>query len=213
MQDDPQDENETVRLTVSARVRHADLLAAARRLGSQSALAKALGIQPGRIGAWINLQKYPVRYTAQFEAKVVAATGFLIEDLWPDALKREIDRRRAANQKKWNEIEVTSLVSPTRLASLEVAGQLQIEDQRDWEQIEELHIDLEEAMRSLNERERTVVKLRNGWDGEAPRTYEEVGRIVQLSGDRVRQIEARAVHKLRHPWRSIHLEKYVGKDG
>jgi RNA polymerase sigma factor (sigma-70 family) len=51
----------------------------------------------------------------------------------------------------------------------------------------------------LDERERRVLSLRYGLDRGEPRTPEEVGQLVNLSRERVRQIEARALARLRHP--------------
>ena len=51
----------------------------------------------------------------------------------------------------------------------------------------------------LGERERRVLSLRYGLDRGEPRTPEEVGQLVNLSRERIRQIEARAMSKLRHP--------------
>ena len=51
----------------------------------------------------------------------------------------------------------------------------------------------------LDEREREVLKLRFGLDRGEPRTLEEVGEYFNLTRERIRQIEARAMSKLRHP--------------
>ena len=51
----------------------------------------------------------------------------------------------------------------------------------------------------LDEREREILKLRFGLDRGEPRTLEEVGEHFNLTRERIRQIEARAMSKLRHP--------------
>jgi RNA polymerase primary sigma factor len=68
---------------------------------------------------------------------------------------------------------------------------------------------VEEALDSLNERERDVLKLRFGLvDGRA-RTLEEVGKEFNVTRERIRQIEAKALRKLRHPSRSRKLKDYL----
>ena len=59
--------------------------------------------------------------------------------------------------------------------------------------------DLRAAMGSLSERERLVLELRFGLAGTQPRTLEEIGRDFQLTRERIRQIEAKALARLRHP--------------
>ncbi|MER3396839.1 MAG: hypothetical protein C4319_08695 [Acidimicrobiia bacterium] len=65
------------------------------------------------------------------------------------------------------------------------------------------------AMQDLTPRERQVLKMRFGLDGERPRTLEEVGRTISVTRERVRQIEARCLAKLRHPSRAKHLREYL----
>ncbi|HTY12954.1 MAG TPA: RNA polymerase sigma factor RpoD [Candidatus Omnitrophota bacterium] len=72
-----------------------------------------------------------------------------------------------------------------------------------------LREDLEEVMRSLSERERTVLKLRFGLDDGHPRTLEEVGREFHVTRERIRQIEAKALRKLKHPTRAKKLREYL----
>jgi RNA polymerase primary sigma factor len=68
---------------------------------------------------------------------------------------------------------------------------------------------VEEALDSLSERERDVLKLRFGLvDGRA-RTLEEVGKEFNVTRERIRQIEAKALRKLRHPSRSRKLKDYL----
>ena len=72
-----------------------------------------------------------------------------------------------------------------------------------------LRDDLEDVMSSLSERERTVLKLRFGLDDGHPRTLEEVGRVFAVTRERIRQIEAKALRKLKHPTRAKKLREYL----
>jgi RNA polymerase primary sigma factor len=67
-------------------------------------------------------------------------------------------------------------------------------------------------MRELNEltdRERTVLSLRFGFDDGSPRTLEEVGAIMKLTRERIRQIEGKALRKLRKPERTTRLSELL----
>lgn len=62
---------------------------------------------------------------------------------------------------------------------------------------------------TLTPREEKVLRLRYGVDDGRPRTLEEVGREFNVTRERIRQIEAKALRKLRHPSRSKHLKDYL----
>ena len=68
---------------------------------------------------------------------------------------------------------------------------------------------LEEVMKTLTPREAKVLKLRFGLEDGKTRTLEEVGREFQVTRERIRQIEAKALRKLRHPSRSKKLKDYM----
>ncbi|MEX2425567.1 MAG: RNA polymerase sigma factor RpoD [Thermomicrobiaceae bacterium] len=68
---------------------------------------------------------------------------------------------------------------------------------------------VEEVLWSLGERERQVLEMRFGLDGGRIRTLEEVGREFGVTRERIRQIEAKALRKLRHPTRSKKLRDYL----
>ena len=69
---------------------------------------------------------------------------------------------------------------------------------------------LEEVMTTLTPREAKVLKLRFGLEDGKARTLEEVGREFKVTRERIRQIEAKALRKLRHPSRSKRLKDYMG---
>jgi RNA polymerase primary sigma factor len=64
------------------------------------------------------------------------------------------------------------------------------------------------ALHTLEEREREVLTLRFGLDGEEPRTFDAIGRTFNLSSERIRQIEFKALRKLRHPTRQRYFDGY-----
>ncbi len=89
-----------------------------------------------------------------------------------------------------------------------------LEDYRDHDPLYEtnqqtLKLQIQEAMQTLNYREREILKLRYGLADGYAYTLEEVGKIFQVTRERVRQIESKAVKKLQHPQRSKSLMSFV----
>ncbi len=89
-----------------------------------------------------------------------------------------------------------------------------LEDYRDDDPLyetnqESLKQHIQEAMQTLNYREREILKLRYGLADGYAYTLEEVGRIFQVTRERVRQIESKAVRKLQHPGRSKALTSFL----
>lgn len=66
-----------------------------------------------------------------------------------------------------------------------------------------------EALGTLTDREQKVLRLRFGLDDGQPRTLEEVGKEFNVTRERIRQIEAKALRKLRHPSRSRKLKDFL----
>ena len=68
---------------------------------------------------------------------------------------------------------------------------------------------LESVLSTLDEREATIIKMRFGLDGKGSRTLGEVGETLNLSKERIRQLEAKALRKLRHPSRAKKLRDFI----
>ena len=69
--------------------------------------------------------------------------------------------------------------------------------------------ELADVLKSLTTREQKVLRLRFGLDDGQPRTLEEVGKVFNVTRERIRQIEAKAIRKLRHPTRSKKLRDFL----
>lgn len=74
---------------------------------------------------------------------------------------------------------------------------------------ESLRTEIDKILRTLTERESKVLKLRAGWDTGKPMTLEQVSKEFNVTRERIRQIEGRALRKLRHPSRSKLIHIYL----
>nr|WP_230844269.1 RNA polymerase sigma factor RpoD [Gloeobacter morelensis] len=72
-----------------------------------------------------------------------------------------------------------------------------------------LREDLEAVLNTLSPRERDVLRLRYGLDDGRMKTLEEIGQLFNVTRERIRQIEAKALRKLRHPNRNSVLKEYI----
>jgi len=86
--------------------------------------------------------------------------------------------------------------------------ELTVEEQADYELLGER---INDVLLTLNARERRVLQLRFGLEDGRSRTLEEIGREFGVTRERIRQIEAKALRKLRHPSRSKKLKDFVGQ--
>ncbi len=68
---------------------------------------------------------------------------------------------------------------------------------------------VQDALAAISERERQVLELRFGLVDGKDHTLEEVSRYFNVTRERIRQIEAKALRKLRHPTRSRYLKEYL----
>lgn len=68
---------------------------------------------------------------------------------------------------------------------------------------------IDELLTGLNDQEQRVLRMRFGLDDDDPKTLEEIGKVFGVTRERIRQIEAKALRKLRHPSRSKKLKDYL----
>jgi len=72
-----------------------------------------------------------------------------------------------------------------------------------------LREDLESVLEALIPRQRDVIRMRFGLDDGREKTLQEIGNIFDVTRDRIRQIEAKALQKLRQPKRRNRLREYL----
>ena len=74
---------------------------------------------------------------------------------------------------------------------------------------DDLKKQIEDALISLNRKEAAILRRRFGIGMESPMTLEEIGREFKVTRERIRQIEVKALRKLKHPSRSIILKDFL----
>jgi RNA polymerase primary sigma factor len=131
----------------------------------------------------------PEEVAAFLDMPLEKVQGVLQASLEPVSLDRPIGEDEDSNLSDF--IEDESAPSPARLAT-----QSMLKDQ------------MQRVLSTLTRREEKVIRLRFGLGDGTPRTLEEVGTIFKVTRERVRQIEAKALRKLRHPSRSRKLKGY-----
>lgn len=150
--------------------------------------------------------------------KVYKATRALTQKLGHEPTVEQIAQEVGITVDKVEEIyrisqDTTSLATPVGDDEDSFLGDF-IEDTTQPSPYEEtskelLRESIEEVLDSLDEREAKVLSLRFGLLGETPKTLEEVGKIFNVTRERIRQIEAKALRKLRHPSRRKKLQDYL----
>jgi RNA polymerase primary sigma factor len=131
----------------------------------------------------------PEEIAVFLEMPLEKVQGVLQASMEPVSLDRPIGEEEDSNLSDF--IEDDTAPSPARLAAHSM-----LKDQ------------MQRVLSTLTRREEKVIRLRFGLGDGTPRTLEEVGTIFKVTRERVRQIEAKALRKLRHPSRSRKLKGY-----
>ncbi len=150
--------------------------------------------------------------------KLIRIQRQLLQDLGREPIPEEIGEEMDLPADKVREIlkisqEPVSLETPIGEEDDSHLGDF-IEDQEaqspsDHAAYELLKEQLEDVLDTLTDREENVLRLRFGLDDGRTRTLEEVGKVFGVTRERIRQIEAKALRKLRHPSRSKRLKDFM----
>ncbi|MBT9172836.1 MAG: RNA polymerase sigma factor SigA [Syntrophomonadaceae bacterium] len=150
--------------------------------------------------------------------KLIRVSRQLVQDLGREPTPEEIAHVMSISEERVREIlkiaqEPVSLETPIGEEDDSHLGDF-IEDQdvlapAEAAAFELLREQLDDVLETLTPREKKVLKLRFGLDDGRSRTLEEVGQAFGVTRERIRQIEAKALRKLRHPMRSKRLKDYL----
>ena len=152
--------------------------------------------------------------------KLTRTTRFLVQELGRDPTPSEIAKEMGISEDKVREIQKiaqdpVSLETPIGEEEDSHLGDF-LEDAHATSPQEQvtttlLKEELMSVLETLTPREQAVIRLRYGIDGSHPRTLEEVGKRFGVTRERIRQIEAKALRKLRNPARSKRLKSYYSE--
>lgn len=186
-------------LEVTVSVRNNLLLSRRRALGfSQARLAAAAGVPLQAYGAIESMRLAPETKRGWRRIAVALANFYDVapETLFPEAVRLV---KAARMVREMDVVEVAAIGG----------GQSRIALPDEAFEASQLRDRLTSALSDLPARERKVLGLRFGLDGQGERSLDEVGDTVGVTAERARQIEARAMRLLRHPRRCRDLKAFV----
>jgi RNA polymerase sigma factor (sigma-70 family) len=165
---------------------------------SQSEFARNVDVGATEVGRWFNMKGYP--RDAETMLRVSNLVGKSPEEIFPPEL---MDTDWLTGARDWTlhrEVDIECL--PIHHMTALPAAPDDVEG-----------FALKEAIQStlatLTPREETVIKMRVGLVDNIVQTYEEIGEIFGLTTERIRQIEYKALRKLKHPARKKLLEDFI----
>lgn len=170
----------------------------------QLEMAQRVGVSQGRLRDIENLRVIPTEEEiVNIACTLEKPTDYLFPEELLSAIKASVFSRRKVELTGPQVIYLTQV----RWQELITDGGLDaVEEKVDREM---LALQIHEVMSTLKPIAQHVLTLRFGLDGKRAKTMEEVGREFHLTRERIRQIESKALRKLRHPSRSRKLKDYL----
>lgn len=185
------------------KIRHADLWELSRRLGGHARAAEQCGVSHATFCQWIALKKCFPRHPRgkRWEARwnntktcLESLTGKSIEELFPQSLRNIVAVGDLATESE----QIVRIPEQALIAYAEcTATRMRLPSPERCAEMDELRETIGHMLKELSSREREILKMRYGLCGCMPHTLEETGRIMRVTGARVRQIELKAINRLK----------------
>jgi RNA polymerase sigma factor (sigma-70 family) len=169
---------------------------------TQQDLAKVCGIGKQTIGHIETFRQYPDIKKAKRIAEVLQSDIKTLFPQWLEVLKGRKTTIITEHLVTERLIEHPEL----NLIPSEVGSTEELENNTDLSLLKD---NIQMVIKSLSEREQKVLKMRFGLDGNKEMTYDELGREFGVTRERIRQVECKALRKLKHPSRKCHLESFL----
>lgn len=167
----------------------------------QKDLGRLVGVSKEAICSYENLRTFP---RPAIQEKIAEALRVPAESIFPPWLK-EFKLKAVPAAIEERSISLTETIS-LKLIRPEM---LMIEGPEEEAERSALKDQINEELKTLKPRERKVLELRFGLGDEEPMTLEKIGREMGVTSARIRQIEVRALKKLRRPARSRKLKEFL----
>jgi len=218
---DARDSDDVQAYRVKFTVRNNLLLTAIEEAGYKSvaSFARAIGYTEQQLGTLISLRKPPINKNGMFSplAKdIMEALGAAPHDLWTtEQLTMNLHKNsmeRVANTKFLLDTNAMQSILGGNVLQLEGNTYEDIETPEQNQIKKELKECVESSLDSLTPQQAKVLRMRFGIGGGPELTLEQVADIFEVSRERIRQIEAKAMRLMRHPGRAEKVIEFLGKD-
>lgn len=170
---------------------------------TQKVFAKLVKINWVTLSRIINLRDLP---TENQQVAIACALVKPIDYLFPETLLESIKRKVFENRTRLLDEEQVKQISGPPLFLLTDGGIEETEEEVDRDLLKQ---EMNHAMRTLTKRQKRVIQLRFGLEDGRSRTLKEIGEEFNVTGERIREIEAKALRLLRHPKLSRPLRDFL----
>lgn len=157
---------------------------------TQADFARQIGVSESEVGRWFNMTGFP--RTPLVMVKVMDLLNKPAEEIFPPPL---MDKDWLTGSREWTVYkDIDSDCLPLHHVVALPSHRNEIDEH-------EIKANITAVLQTLTPREREVINMRMGLNGEGEHTREQIANIFGVSIERIRQIEACAIRKLKQPWR------------